>query len=151
MIQIRKYMLPISSSLNGSDWDYSDSFSGELFTTNQIITPNILAYYFFNSAPTWVESLFNVRNKIVKLFGLKTPNKTDKIQDFEIKKDQIFGIFHVYDITENEVILGETDKHLDFKVSIFYNVSVKSEIIISTVVKYNHWSGKFYFTFIKLL
>lgn len=145
-MQITACALPQNSLLSTGQWDYTDSYSVNLTTENQPITPQLLAKAFFSGSPAWVEFLFKLRNKIVAGFGLKVPDSKPNIQDFEIKKGQTFGIFHIYDLTETEVILGENDKHLDFKVSLF---CAKKEIIISNVVKYNNIAGRLYFAIVK--
>jgi len=57
--------------------DYVDSYLGIL---QNGISPNIedVGLAFFNSEPSWIKSLFPLRNKIVKYFGLKI---TDEIFD----------------------------------------------------------------------
>ncbi len=51
--------------------------------------------------------------------------------------------------TENEVILGEDDKHLNFRVSLFLeqqqNNPQKKDLTISTTVEFNNWFGRLYF------
>ena len=51
--------------------------------------------------------------------------------------------------TENEVILGEDDKHLNFRVSLILNPKGKKTenkaLIVSTTVEFNNWFGRLYF------
>ncbi len=55
-----------------------------------------------------------------------------------------FGLFKVLDKKEKEIILGEDDKHLDFKVSLLY-VQPENKIYISTGVQYHNFFGRLYF------
>ena len=57
-------------------------------------------------------------------------------------------MFQVFDKNENELILGEDDKHLNFRISLFIDHQSK-EIIITTTVIYNNWFGKLYFLPVK--
>lgn len=51
--------------------------------------------------------------------------------------------------TQNEVILGEDDKHLNFRVSLFLerqpNETTNKNLTVSTTVEFNNWLGRLYF------
>lgn len=94
-----------------------------------------------------------VRSRIVGIFGLKTTNNASNRQglfnDFQCEPNEQLGLFKVFDRTENEVIVGEDDKHLNFRVSLFKidnigNPASKS-LVISTTVEFKNWLGKLYF------
>ena len=55
----------------------------------------------------------------------------------------------MFTTTENEVILGEDDKHLNFRVSLILNPKGKKtenkDLIVSTTVEFNNWFGRLYF------
>ena len=55
----------------------------------------------------------------------------------------------MFDKTDNEVILGEDDKHLDFRVSLLLDkLASKTEqknLTITTTVKFNNSFGRLYF------
>ena len=146
--------LPSKSTLNNQQkYDYVDSFETEISDPNNKITSSDVGKAFFSSAPKWVENLMNLRNKIAIIFGLKTDpkagNKKQQLDNFKCEKGEQLGLFKVLDKTETEVILGENDKHLDFRVSLFLeNASVNPQnkkIIISTAVVFNNWFGELYF------
>jgi hypothetical protein len=59
------------------------------------------------------------------------------------------GIFKIYAIQEDEIIAGEDDKHLDFRVSIHRIIKKETTVSISTLVQYNNWFGKLYFFVVK--
>ncbi len=61
-----------------------------------------------------------LKNKIVKVAGLKTgeghsSTRADAVEQFSGKPDDYLGPFKIYGHTEDEIILGEHDKHLDFR------------------------------------
>lgn len=134
-------------------YDYVDSFQSILNDEHSKITTSQVGKSFFSSSPKWVGKLFLLRNKIVSLFGLKTENETNnreqQLANFSCEKGEQLGLFKVIDKTENEVILGEDDKHLNFRVSFFLEKpttqSAKRTITISTTVEFNNWFGKLYF------
>ena len=94
--------------------------------------------------------------------GLKTGGETS-IQDraaildrFQGQKGESIGLFKVFDRTDSEIILGEDDKHLDFRVSLLIDPiqennkkENKKNLTISTTVYFNNWLGKLYFLPVK--
>ena len=152
-MKIIKTKLPEDSVLNNSPnkFDYIDSFMGVFNDNRNLINTTDIGKAFFTSGPKWVEKLFSLRNKIVSIFGLKTSGSpTDREKQLELFKcnpgDQL-GLFKVFSKSENEVVLGEDDKHLNFRISMFLCDSKKGSknLTISTTVEYNNWFGKLYF------
>lgn len=58
--------------------------------------------------------------------------------------------FTVLTRNENEIVMGEDDKHLKFRTSVFVDRE-KSKVYLTTIVKFNNWLGKFYFIPVKLI
>ncbi len=151
-MNIVKTQLPVDSILNklGNKYDYVDSFKGQI-RTHRDFTPTEVGRAFFSSAPDWVEKLMGLRNKIVGVFGLKTSNKNplsreEPFDNFKCEPNERLGLFKIFNKTDKEVILGEDDKHLDFRVSLFLeNSSTNKFLTISTTVKFNNWLGRIYF------
>ena len=116
----------------------------------------MLGKLFFSTGPKWIDSLFALRNKIVKFFGLKVSNSISErgiqLKNFKCQENDQIGLFKVFLSNENEVVLGENDKHLDFRVSLFLkNIEGKNnkELTISTLVRFNNLFGKLYFIPVK--
>jgi hypothetical protein len=65
------------------------------------------------------------------------------------KKSQQFGVFRILEITDNEVVLGENDKHLNFRTSLFIKRGIDDRLVVSTIVKVNNYFGKIYFFVVK--
>lgn len=84
--------------------------------------------------PGWVDVLMKLRNRIVGVFGLKTDRNTPKSKTF----------FTIIENREDEIVMGEDDKHLNFRASIFKDSSEET-ISLITVVHYNNVWGKVYF------
>lgn len=151
-MKIRKIEFPEKSVLSQEkkDFDYIDSFKGEI--RNECINSSEMGKAFFTSGPQWGKKMFAFRNNVVKLFGLKTGAENGKIQDhqdFTCEVGDQVGLFKVFGKTNNEIILGEDDKHLDFRISLLYdnaeNENKKNSLTISTTVKFHNWLGVFYF------
>ena len=101
-------------------YDYVDSFQSEFIDKKQIIGPTEIGKSFFTSGPKWVGKLFTLRNKIAGLFGLKTSGDTtdrqEQLDNFKCEPGEQLGLFRVFSKTNNEVVLGEDDKHLNFRI-----------------------------------
>ncbi|MBW1297882.1 DUF2867 domain-containing protein [Aquimarina litoralis] len=154
-IKVVKVDLPKISSLVKETYEYSDSFKSEFIDEEKEIDILTVTRAFFSFSPGWIGKLFVLRNKIVTLFGLKTggdlQQKEEVLQNFKGEIGDKVGIFKVYNKTENEMILGENDAHLNFRVSllIIQKEGTKKELIISTIVHFNNWFGKLYFLPVK--
>lgn len=124
--------------------DYVDAFKVRLSDTNQNVEELYIAI--FNHAPKWVSVLMKVRNKIVSIFGLDTGDGSKQTEIKSLTIGDKHGVFKIFDIQPSEIIAGEDDKHLDFRVSILKD---DGYLILSTLVHYNSSFGKFYFFIVK--
>ncbi|PIF46212.1 uncharacterized protein DUF2867 [Chryseobacterium sp. 52] len=153
-MKIEKTEFPEDSVLSKGKalFDYTDSFTGEVLNIGKRITTADIGQTFFTSSPQWGKKLFAFRNRIVKMFGLKTGvNRNEKLpsEDCKMEVGEQVGIFTIFEKTDTEMILGENDKHLDFRVSLLYHKAQNSNegnyLTISTTVKYHNWLGILYF------
>ncbi|WP_100615704.1 DUF2867 domain-containing protein [Confluentibacter citreus] len=154
-MKVIKTIIPNDSVLNASHkkYHYVDSFQGIINDANNKFTSGDVGKAFFSSGPKWIGHLFAMRNRIASLFGLKTAgNLTDRerqLENFKCEPGERLGLFKVFTKTENEVILGEDDKHLNFRVSLFLkeqtNKTYYKELTVSTAVEFNNWFGRLYF------
>lgn len=110
----------------------------------------------FAHAPGWTRSLMKVRGWIVAPFGLIHPGKEmEQTADQSFRREnfrvgQRAGIFTIQSIEPNELIAGENDKHLDFRVSVFRASKPGAETVtVSTVVQINNALGRWYLRLIK--
>lgn len=112
--------------------DFRDHYT-EILTSRTPMTVNDLYSYMFQQFPKGVLWLLNLRDIIVKPFGLKTGISFDD----KIKEQN-----------RNEIILGAEDRHLTFYISLFCSDinSGKQTVSVSTIVKYNNFSGRIYFS-----
>lgn len=152
-----KASLPPNAILANHQYDYVDSFAGNLTDQHSNIDTTKIGKAFFCSGPKWIDRLFTLRNIVVKRLGLKTPenivDRQKQLDNFKCEVGERLGFFRVYHRDENEVIIGENDRHLDFRVSLYLqptetNVHEKT-LTISTVVKFHSWLGQLYFLPVK--
>ncbi|AMO99514.1 hypothetical protein CAter10_1760 [Collimonas arenae] len=65
--------------------------------------------------PSWIKGLMTIRNRVVKLFRLRT---VEMGVDDPKSALRMVGGFPIVSQSSQEVILGFDDKHLDFRISI---------------------------------
>lgn len=155
-MKIHKSTLPLDSLLKQYPSDYLDSYSAKVSLQN--IQSIDVVKAFFQSSPKWIDHLFHLRNRIVRIFGLKTgdePHSRQELLDnFNGQPGEVLGLFRVYQAYEQEMILGEDDRHLNFKIS-FHILNMEnstfceSELTFTTIVEFHNAMGKFYFWVIK--
>lgn len=136
---------------------YIDSFQSQCVTKQTDCDISSIGKLFLSSSPKWADYLMSIRDKLVGVFGLKTAGKLTTEQknpdNFKFEPGEQFDIFKLLDRSENEIILGENDKHLNFRVSLLLeedtNEVDKKKLTITTAVKFNNLSGKLYFIPVK--
>ncbi|MBD0686218.1 MULTISPECIES: DUF2867 domain-containing protein [unclassified Pseudomonas] len=103
--------------------------------------PDLLARFILSHQPSWIGGLMKVRDTIVACFGLKTAKQLATLANR-------VGIFKVYSTNQTEIVLGEDDKHLDFRISILCAEEAEPEgsrqLVFSTVVQCHNRLGRAY-------
>jgi hypothetical protein len=127
--------------------DYADAYSVRLpaGVPNNLDTVVRAA---LGTAPRWVTRLMQLRDWIVGMIGLKTSSRSPQrdLGRGALHVGDSLGIFKVFDRSEDELLLGEDDRHLDFRVSVLVrNDGSDDWAIVSTVVRFNNWLGRAYF------
>ena len=121
--------------------DYFDSYVIESETAKPVdhIAREIFAL------PSWVVALLKLRHVLIaRPFGLRTGTLNRKTHGSD------FRPMTVIDKNENEVLMGDDDKHLNFLFSVMKrNRKELSEITLTTVVKFHNTWGRVYFAFVK--
>jgi hypothetical protein len=109
--------------------------------------PEVLARFIFAQQPSWVGGLMAVRDAVVGKLGLKTAKQLTTPGAAGKPADRV-GIFRVYGKTPIEVVLGEDDKHLDFRVSVLCShppsPGGERRLTVSTVVHCHNRLGRLY-------
>jgi hypothetical protein len=103
------------------------------------------------STPAWIDSLMRLRNGVVSLMGLKNLGGLSQVDSAKAASqyqpgDRV-GIFTLLSKSDTEVLLGDSDKHLDVVVSVYkHKAADKNSVVITvtTVVKVHNWLGRLY-------
>ena len=93
----------------------SDAYSIPL-PSSASTDPEILARHIFAQQAPWVSILLALRDTIVSVFGLKT-SRALRTLNVDGRATRV-GIYRIYQKTQHEVVLGEEDRHLDFRLSV---------------------------------
>ncbi len=124
--------------------DYFDSYGVARKTTETVkeITHKIL------KGPAWVGYLMQLRDFVVRPFGLKTEDKIKKVQ---LDSNSEFDFAPILFSNDNEIIMGMNDKHLYFRLSVLKVTGQENtQIFLTTVVRFNNWGGRIYFAVIRI-
>jgi hypothetical protein len=131
--------------------DFADAFQCQL-PENQPQNIDSVTRAIFLIMPQWVAQLLELRNAIVRPFGLKTSiDAVPSSNQDKLQPGTAVGVFEVLDRRlHDEIMLGEDDKHLDYRVSIqLEREEEKCWVVVSTAVKFNNWLGRAYFVLVR--
>ncbi|WP_434631820.1 DUF2867 domain-containing protein [Chromobacterium sp. CV08] len=101
------------------------------------------------ATPRWVENCMRLRNRVVRLFGLKD---LGGLSDVATRPPEAFlpgdrvGIFTLLENGEDEVLLGDSDKHLDVVLSVHRarQADGGAVLTLTTVVHVHNLLGRLY-------
>jgi len=157
MSNVRVYSVPVPADglMVGrfSEVHYGDAYAADL-PGGCVVTAEQAARAFFMSVPRWVHGLLAVRNLPAKLLGLKTGegHTMEDMANAPCVSGQAFGFFTVVDRTEEEILMGEEDRHLDFLFSVMVRAlpgKAAPSVIMATAVRFNNLLGRLYFIPVK--
>lgn len=94
---------------------FADAYSVEL-PAGASTDPERLARFIFCQLSPWMTALMKLRDALVAVFGLKTIKHLTSLGQ-EGGTGRV-GFFRIYSIDETEIVLGEDDRHLDFRLSV---------------------------------
>ncbi|MBX3658026.1 MAG: DUF2867 domain-containing protein [Ramlibacter sp.] len=125
--------------------DLADAFSIPL-PPGATADPERLARFIFAQQAPWVSGLMKMRDALVSPFGLKTAKQLTAQP--EGAASPRVGIFRIYGKTADEILLGEDDRHLDFRVSVHVSEARSPapvrQLTVSTVVHCHNALGRSY-------
>lgn len=126
--------------------EYVDEFSESVSTRKSLSLEDVIRAANVMKPPSWIGILFSIRDSIVRWFGIKT---RDHYQPSDDRSS--VAIFPILQQTEHQIVAGDDDRHLNFRVIIrlsdqgggIYRVSFR------TLVQFNNLIGKIYFLPVK--
>jgi hypothetical protein len=109
--------------------------------------PELLARFMFSQPSPWVAGLMRLRDALIACFGIKTSRRMRGTGVTD--RGGRIGIFKIYSKSVNEIVLGEDDKHLDFRISVLRQIRATASgpvpyLTVSTVVHCHNRLGQTY-------
>lgn len=127
--------------------DYRDTYKIQI-TTHDFTIDKITTDIF--TMPSKFDHLMKLRNRIVKIFGLKTGDMEDPANEPLYVRGSKLAYFTVSDRNESEIVMAEDDKHLNFRTSVLVEKGTDaSSVYLSTIVQFNNFFGWLYFLPVK--
>ena len=148
--RIASVPLPADSAIVGAypSVNFADAYAIAL-PAGASADPERLARFIFSLHSPWVAALMKLRDALVAGFGLKTARSLGS--GTAAASDRV-GIFKIYSIAPAEIVMGEDDKHLDFRLSLLCPAPSSAQderrLILSTVVHCHNFLGR---TYIRLI
>lgn len=117
--------------------DWADRF--ELALDGKGVTAAEAAERSLGRSPRWIRELLRLRNRMVSLVGLKSAAPRSG-------RFGLVGAFPVLSKTDDEVVLGFDDKHLDFRIIVDVRAgSAVNQIVgVTTLVRRHNTLGWVY-------
>jgi len=141
-MSVRETTLPKTSELTAlrEPGDFLDCFFGP--HGPDPVSTMAAARIALSQMPRWARNLSAARNAIVGPLGLKTGSTPEQVApDTPAAVGDSIGIFRIFSISDTEIIVGEDDRHLDFRASIFKD---DKGFYLSTWVKPHNLAGRVY-------
>jgi len=110
-----------------------DSYSIDLSSSKQH-SMRVLATQAVGEPPAWIKALVAVRHAMVTPFGVKTSSEVRASRAANERVD----FFPVQWKSHDEIVLGEDDRHLDFRLSLLRRNSPTGTQLIATTVVHSH-------------
>ena len=129
---------------------FCDAFQAPV--SNPELGPQDVYRAVFACVPAWVRVLFKVRGIVASMLGLRHGGDAGFLlaPDASFQIGQRAGMFSIRSIEPNELIVGDNDKHLDFRLPIFRSTSNGIEVAtVSTAVEIHNTVGKIYMVVVK--
>ena len=106
----------------------------------------------FAHHPLWMKLLLIARNRVASLAGLDGPTASEilhvEIKDHYVVGEKI-GVWPIFALSENEVVVGRDNKHMDFRLSVLkVPDSDGTSVVVSTICSVHNLFGKLYLFFV---
>lgn len=130
--------VPVKTLLPGAQ--FADAYCLEV--NEPALTARAAAERMMGQSPLWVTGLMRLRNMIVAPLGLQTPDAATLPPS-----SQRIGIFPVVSQSDERLVLGFDDHHLDFRVVVDVGgTNAQRLVTASTLVRTHNRLGRIYLT-----
>lgn len=126
--------------------DYTDAFR---MRVDEGAVPDVdaLARAFARRVPAWIRALMWIRDGFAGLVGLKRSSDAPATGAGDpLGVGGFIGFFRIVARNDHEIVAGEDDRHLDFRVSFLHDRDDDgAHVTVTTVVRFNSTLGRAYF------
>jgi hypothetical protein len=102
----------------------------------------------FGHHPLWIKLLLIVRNAIARLAGLEVPTVAEIMRPVVKNSYRVgdkIGPWPIFAISDNEIIAGRNNRHMDFRVSVLKAVDGHTgSVAVSTICNVHNGYGRLY-------
>lgn len=150
---VQEVTIPMASGLRASlhRVDFADAY--EVLLNDPSMQVSHAYWAVFGSEPVWVSWLMRLRGRIAVCFGLAHPFNMARISVGSVPLFEAglrAGPCMVQSISDCELIVGDDDKHLNFRISTFKSQrDGQSFVTIATAVQIHNVLGRAYMLFVK--
>lgn len=106
----------------------------------------------FGHHPGWIKYVLVLRNRLAKWCGLSVATDAEimtPVRRLSYAAGDTIGPWPIFSVTDNELIAGRDNGHLDFRLSVLRELGGTSpSVVVSTICIVHNWSGKVYLFFI---
>jgi hypothetical protein len=106
----------------------------------------------FGHHPPWIKTMLLLRNRVAKWCGLSVAADSDIIRPPRLATYEVgdtIGPWPIFSITDDELIAGRDNGHLDFRLSILRELQgPRPTVVVSTICITHNAFGKAYLFFI---
>jgi hypothetical protein len=146
---VREVVPPIESGVAGwfESADLADAFAIPVDAADAAKGVDNLARAAFGDP--WVRQLIGLRDALVAGFGVKTSREVRRAAIAD--KAERIDFFRILGRSDHELILGEDDRHLDFRLSLLLRARPEGpgdEVVATTVVRCHNTLGRAYLVLI---
>jgi Protein of unknown function (DUF2867) len=144
---VREVLPPVESGV--ASWfdgaDLADAFAVPIGAADAAKGMDSLARSLLGDPASWIRLLLGLRDTLVAGFGVKT---TQKVCNAAIAdKAERIDFFRILARSDRELILGEDDRHLDFRLSLLLRACPDGsgdELVATSVVRCHNALGRRY-------
>lgn len=140
--------IPLACRLHDEQaaYPYRDSFT--LPVCRGDLDAEGLVALFFAAIPSWLSRLTALRNALVRPFGLKTGTEPTLPVAPPFTVGQRIGLFRLLALDGREAVLGDDDRHLNFRISLLFDDNGGDGgtplLSVSTLVRPHNRLGRLY-------
>lgn len=107
-----------------------------------------LFFGIFGHHPGWMKGFLIARNRIAALCGLDVANDEAilrPVQQADYRVGESIGSWPIFNMADNELIVGRDNKHLDFRLSILRETTRQGSVAtVSTICNVHNIYGRLY-------